>query len=441
MRIIIPGIRATREIGYEAQCWVISQDIYDADTAALYTNEALDRGFGAAYQCSSYRTLEYWYETYISLLTSTTPTTTDPPSTSNNQLNITIQGQGTTSYGTGTINIPDNQRVSITAIPATGWIFRSWSWPGNDYNYAGWTENPASWTMANDMNIIAIFDQVYSSNQVSPPNPVSNPVVPNDTSTASGSGTQGGTNPASGAIIAPPIKSSSEPKVTAVEVTAITGSSANISWTTDELTIGQIEYSVDTPALSQIEKTLSLDHIVNITDLKPCTKYSFNIMSYDQNKKLTKSDSYTFTTNGVMAEFDITEVKTYPREIKPGKNTIIVVTVKNSSESTGTCELTPIIQGPEIITIGTRSFEVGPGENKSVEFSVVFTQNGIYKITVNDVSITQKVTDMPSKTYYVTNYDYLNEFYTKLTDSESPDFDTRNYSLFFQIITAISNQM
>ncbi len=437
-----PRSSGESEIGYEAQCWVIGQDVYDADTAALYTNDALDRGFGAAYQCSSLRTLPGWYGTYISLLTSTTPATTTPPSAGNNQLNIIIQGQGTTSYGTGTINIPDNQQVSITAIPASGWVFRSWSWPGNSSSYAGWTENPASWTMTNDMNLIAIFDQVSVASQGSNPGPAAEPVTPSGPSTVTGSDTQGGSAPPSGgATIALPVISFPGPKVNGVEVTAITGSSANISWTTDELTLGQIEYLIDAPTLSSTEDSLALDHNITLTDLIPNTEYSFKIISCDQNQNSTKSDSFSFTTTGAMAEYAITEVRTFPRVIVSGENTTIIVTVKNNGESTGTCVLSPTIQGPENITVRTRSFEFEPGEKKSVEFPVTITQTGTYIISVDDVFITQTVKEISANTYDISNYDYVNELGNKLTDSESPGFDARNYSLYFQILTAISAQM
>ncbi len=168
------------EIGYASQCWVIGYGQTSASTAAQYTNNALNQGFGAAYHCASYGTLASWYENYVSLLStvpvpdSPTPTPTPTPNptptptpipvpTTINQytLNIAVQGQGTTNYGAGTVNIPANQVVKITATPASGWTFRTWSWPGNNPEYAGWTENPTSWTMVEPISIVAIFDQAY----------------------------------------------------------------------------------------------------------------------------------------------------------------------------------------------------------------------------------------------------------------------------------------
>ncbi len=61
---------------------------------------------------------------------------------------------------TGTYSITQNQVVTITATPAAGWRFRTWSWPGNDPNYAGRPENPTSLNMTENVSIIAVFDPI-----------------------------------------------------------------------------------------------------------------------------------------------------------------------------------------------------------------------------------------------------------------------------------------
>jgi len=50
------------EVGYTSQCWVIGAGVNTAATAAQYTNNALNQGFGAAYQCLNYGSLESWYD-------------------------------------------------------------------------------------------------------------------------------------------------------------------------------------------------------------------------------------------------------------------------------------------------------------------------------------------------------------------------------------------
>jgi hypothetical protein len=59
------------EIGHENRCWVIGQGTNNPETAVKYTNDALSRGFGASYQCSTIQRLDSWYESFISLLNST----------------------------------------------------------------------------------------------------------------------------------------------------------------------------------------------------------------------------------------------------------------------------------------------------------------------------------------------------------------------------------
>ena len=56
------------EIGYENQCWVIGSGVSTAAKAANYTKTALQKGFRAAYHCSSYGQMATWFESYISQL-------------------------------------------------------------------------------------------------------------------------------------------------------------------------------------------------------------------------------------------------------------------------------------------------------------------------------------------------------------------------------------
>jgi hypothetical protein len=88
------------------------------------------------------------------------PVTLPTPSGETYQLTVSTQGQGTTNLAPGTYAIQANQQVTMTATPAAGWTFRSWSWPGNDPNYSGWPENPITWNLVESISIIAVFDQI-----------------------------------------------------------------------------------------------------------------------------------------------------------------------------------------------------------------------------------------------------------------------------------------
>jgi hypothetical protein len=56
------------ELVHPNQCWVISGGVKSASRAAVYTETALNKGFGGAYHCQSYGTLASWFDDYINLL-------------------------------------------------------------------------------------------------------------------------------------------------------------------------------------------------------------------------------------------------------------------------------------------------------------------------------------------------------------------------------------
>ncbi|MDD5510613.1 MAG: glycosyl hydrolase family 18 protein [Dehalococcoidales bacterium] len=85
------------------------------------------------------------------------------------RLNVSVQGQGTTNPAPGGYDIPDGQTVNLSATPAAGWTFRTWTWPGNDPDYSGWPDNPISWPMTEPLTLIAVFDQTGT-----PTGPVAN---------------------------------------------------------------------------------------------------------------------------------------------------------------------------------------------------------------------------------------------------------------------------
>jgi len=102
-----------------------------------------------------------------SILNDTLPSPPPLPPTIH-KLTVTVTGLGTTIPAVGTYNIPAGQTITMTAIPAAGYRFRTWSWPSNpDPAYSGWQENPTSWTMVNPVSIVAIFDPLTSP----PPTP------------------------------------------------------------------------------------------------------------------------------------------------------------------------------------------------------------------------------------------------------------------------------
>lgn len=154
-----PRKPAGSEVGHESQSWVIGSGVNDAVTAAQYTNNALSQGFGAAYFCLNYGSLESWYESYMLLASGRSPVV-------NYQLTVTVSGQGTTTgYSPGTYQIPAGTVVTLGASPASGWVFKDWS------NYPGWAENPTSWTMVEPVNITARFERSAPAPEPQPNRP------------------------------------------------------------------------------------------------------------------------------------------------------------------------------------------------------------------------------------------------------------------------------
>jgi hypothetical protein len=82
------------------------------------------------------------------------PTPTSVPSTTKYTLTIKTSGQGTTAPAAGTYQIPAGQKVSVQAVPSSGWKFLNWS------NYPTWAENPTSWPMIEPVTITAVFQAI-----------------------------------------------------------------------------------------------------------------------------------------------------------------------------------------------------------------------------------------------------------------------------------------
>jgi hypothetical protein len=87
-------------------------------------------------------------------------------------LQVAVQNNvgGTTNPTPGTYTVPSGTMETVTAIPVSGYKFKTWTWPGANSDYAGWTQNPTSWTMTESTTIIAVFEQVSTENQSSSEN-------------------------------------------------------------------------------------------------------------------------------------------------------------------------------------------------------------------------------------------------------------------------------
>ncbi len=88
------------------------------------------------------------------------------------------------------------------------------------------------------------------------------------------------------------------PSISAITVSNITGTSATISWRTDEPADRQVEYGVTAAYGSETARdgTLATTHQVNLSGLKPATTYHFRVKSRDAAGNLAVSVDQTFAT-------------------------------------------------------------------------------------------------------------------------------------------------
>jgi hypothetical protein len=88
------------------------------------------------------------------------------------------------------------------------------------------------------------------------------------------------------------------PVISAVTVSGVTGSSAVITWTTDQASTSQVKYGTSTGygSLSPANSTLSTLHTVTLTGLTQGTTYDFAVISANTNGNSATSANYTLAT-------------------------------------------------------------------------------------------------------------------------------------------------
>jgi hypothetical protein len=88
------------------------------------------------------------------------------------------------------------------------------------------------------------------------------------------------------------------PVISAVSTSAITTTSATITWTTDQATTSLVNYGTTTGygAYSALNSTLSTSHSVTLTGLTPGTTYDFDVVSANSAGTSSNSANSTFAT-------------------------------------------------------------------------------------------------------------------------------------------------
>ncbi len=99
------------------------------------------------------------------------------------------------------------------------------------------------------------------------------------------------------------------PIITNVLSSNISGTTATISWTTNENADTQVEYGTTTAYGSNttLNPVLSTTHSQSLSGLTSNTQYQYRVKSKDANGNLTTSDNMTFTTTGNLATINFND--------------------------------------------------------------------------------------------------------------------------------------
>lgn len=150
----------------------------------------------------------------------------------------------------------------------------------------------------------------------------------------------------------------SAPTISSVASANITGTSATITWTTNETSDTQVEYGFTASygAVSALNSSMVTTHSVSLTNLIPKTFYHYRIKSKDSAGNLSVSQDYTLTTDSIVV---------------PTNHSIYYISPSGSDNNAGTEALpfktfnkafTTMVGGDELILLdGTYSLANGTG--------------------------------------------------------------------------------
>ncbi len=120
---------------------------------------------------------------------------------------------------------------------------------------------------------------------------------PPDNWTVEASTDQGGSSPMTcGGDTSISVTDTTPPNITSISSHALT-TSATVTWSTDKLTTGVVDYGLDTGYGQQVpDNTVDTSHSVTITGLQPSTTYHYQITAIDQSSNSSTSVDATFVT-------------------------------------------------------------------------------------------------------------------------------------------------
>jgi len=132
--------------GVAALVWAADPTLTNVEVRGILQTTAQDLGLSAEHQGYGLARADAAVDMAIS---------TEPPTPVYYDLTIALTGSGSTDPIAGTYSYEEGSQVSVTATPASGWIFDHWQLDGVDVG----TENSYTVTMDADHSLTAVFTE------------------------------------------------------------------------------------------------------------------------------------------------------------------------------------------------------------------------------------------------------------------------------------------
>ena len=131
---------------------------------------------------------------------------------------------------------------------------------------------------------------------------------------------------------------------------------------------------------------------VKLTNLKPCTSYHFRVISQDRYGNEAKSEEDEFTTLGLPATFDLTNLSISPTTVEVNEDITVSVISTNSGDCPGTCK---VIFRLGSVLVATKDVTVSGGASQKIVVTASTDVIGTHTVTVNGLSDTFEVAEPP----------------------------------------------
>ena len=182
------------------------------------------------------------------------------------------------------------------------------------------------------------------------------------------------------------------PRITNVSTINIDQRSADINWTTNELSTSQVEYWASPAKLTGLDGNMVTNHVVHLSKLSPGITYSYRIISIDKAGNKAVLNGGTFTTYKII--FSVSVLKIQPTKVTSGEKVIISVLVTNTGNVSGNYTVTLKING---LTEATKIVTLGAMASQKITFATTKNASGIYSVDVNGLTGSFEVVRLRSR--------------------------------------------